>query len=183
MLPARRDVAEPVEARGKRFASRLGRMPMPRATRETGDERALQQPLCIENRVVRFRAQRPAQGGKLAPRAQAQQATTPPAERHRDNPLDRGMQRRKLRERLVHGPVDLCAGHVPRDVGHRREGVDDVAEGGQPHQQDFCHVGIGSAAVRQRAGRLESLLVNRMNYKRKHSPAGASSDARGGGVA
>ncbi len=49
------------------------------------------------------------------------------------------MQGGKLGKKLVHGPVELDAGHVPGNIGHGRKGVDDVAERGQPHQQDFFH--------------------------------------------
>ena len=132
-------VGRVVEPRCERLAHGGAAVAVHRSACELGDDRALQQPLRVDHRVVRPVAQRVAKRGDLAPHGRAREAASPAPQRKRDRVRDARMHLHQRKIGLLDDPLEHGFGPCADEIRNRGEGVQDVAERRQTHEQDSLH--------------------------------------------
>jgi hypothetical protein len=94
-------------------------------------------------------AKRRAEGGELAPGGPVQQLAPPPAQREADRAAHAAVHAHERGACLLHDPVEHRLRHRPPQLGRGREGVEDVPERGEAHEEDSCHL-TARIALRRR---------------------------------
>ena len=110
------------------LARRAAIGPGNRRLRPARDQCALDEPLAVEHEVVVGLTQAGTRLRDLAPGGRPPQRPAPAPQRHGDHLRHRRMQPRNGGKRLLHRPVDARLRPHPRQIGHQRQRMDDVAQ-------------------------------------------------------
>ena len=162
-------VAEPGEHLA---APGTGQSDPPRGAAEPGHQGRLDEPLGVEGKVEGAGPQLTTEVGHRRPGSGRQGSTAPRPGTHLDHLVDRGMAVDHRPEGRVDRPrhVDV-ASPVTDDLGER-PGVDDVAEGGQPDDQQTHQAECSAPSTAIASGR--DRVVIEMEVANPESPVGWS---------
>ncbi len=132
-----------------------------RSRHQAGDNGALDQALGIDDRIVVLRPQGRAGAAPLGTGESLQRSLAPAPQGHGDYPVHGAMPGGNLRKRLLHDPVEADTGPGRRGIAQRRQGVDNIPEGGQLYHQHL-HRGSAPASSASSAPATRSTGVSRI---------------------
>ena len=108
-----------------------------RTARASGNHRALEEPLCIDHRIVSFASQLAEKSPDLAQRPVLPESASPAADRDLQHPPHPRMQPGQRGKRVFDDPVDLAFGMHCAKVARDGKVVDDVSHRRGLYEQDL----------------------------------------------
>ena len=124
---------------GERLASRLATEAINRPSCKRCNQRALEQALRFDDRIIVVESQPTAEFGEFPPRRSRGKPVPPAPQGDRDHPVYSRVHRHQRGVLFFDHPVDSRIRKVVPDVRGDREVVDDIAERRHLDQQDAGH--------------------------------------------